>query len=195
METKIAITAHGFWDFDGVATTDRLRPFLEAVGYQVQEWDYGFTGLLGVRFLNGKRAKELAGIAKQNPGCVGIGHSNGCALLYRACTEHAAPFSQLVFINPALDEDVEFPSYLKHIHVWYSPHDYPVKFAGLFYKHTWGKMGQVGATRKDPRVSNYNKESELFRIKSYTHLDMFLPEKLDYFGPIIVKELASYERR
>lgn len=182
-----AITVHGFADFSGIATTDRLRPFLEAVGFQVEEFDYGFTGLLGVRFLNGKRAKELAG--KTPKGAVGIGHSNGCALLYRACVEHAAPFSQLVFINPALDEDVEFPSYLECVHVWYSPHDYPAKFAGLFYKHAWGAMGQRGAATTDPRVTNYNKEDSRYRIKSYTHLDMFLPEKLNYFGPLIVEAL------
>jgi hypothetical protein len=140
-----------------------------------------------VRFLNGRRAKELAG--KVQAGSIGVGHSNGCAILYQACKDYKAPFSQIVFINPALDEDAEFPPHLSRVFVLHSPHDYPAKIAGLFYRHPWGQMGNSGAVTTDPRVININKES--FKVKSLTHLDMFLPSKLDFFGPLIVRLLSD----
>jgi hypothetical protein len=179
---------HGFADWNGTLTTDRLRPFFEQAGYPFTDWDYGFIGLLNVRLFNNKRARKL--LEDVEPFSIAVAHSNGCDIVYRAMWM-GAQFSQVVFINPALDEDAEFPTGDFKVHVWHSPHDYPAKFAGLFYKHSWGPMGNLGYVGNDPRVTNYDKESLRYGIKSYTHLDMFLPEKLAYFGPLIVSALED----
>jgi hypothetical protein len=179
---------HGFWDNNGHRTTDLLTPFFKDKQFEVEEFDYGFTGLLGVRLLNDRRAGELA--ERTRAETIGVGHSNGCAILQKA-SFLGAPFSQLVFINPALDADAGVGTQVKRIHVWHSPSDLPVRFANTFISHPWGEMGATGYKGTDPRFINYNKEDD-FDVSSQSHLDIFfVKEKLDFFGPLIVNAVVE----
>ncbi len=186
-----AILVHGFNVTDGGKhTTDRLRPWFESSGYDVEECDYGWIGLLGVRFLNKRFARKCKKMT--TPGSIGIGHSNGCAIL-QAASLMGAPFEQIVLINPALDSDAKFGKQGKFIHVWYSPSDIPVRMARLLPFHTWGDMGAVGYTGDDPRFFSYNKEDrnrwkmpDGTPIVSKSHSDVFHASNLGFFAPRII---------
>lgn len=184
--TKV-YTVHGFADDNGKLTTDRLRPYFEAEGYEVEPFDTGWHFFVSAR--NAKWAAELT--KRVEPGSIGVGHSNGCAILQRA-SMLGAPFSQLVFLNPALDADAEVGPQIKACHVWYSPGDIGLHISRFFWWSEWGEMGAIGPTRGYPFIK-YNKADETipFWSRSVTHLDMFLPDKLKYFGPRIVAEVKA----
>lgn len=183
-----AITIHGFADYNGELTTDLLHPFFADEGYDCEQYDYGFHVLVSMR--NGRWAKELT--ARVKPDAVGIGHSNGCALLRRAAFLDA-PFSQLVFINPALDEDADLPAHIKACHVWHSPMDLGLHVSRFFPWSEWGAMGATGATGGYPPFINYNKAAAPFKRRSYSHLDVFFPDNLNYFGELMARRVREYE--
>jgi hypothetical protein len=184
---KKVTLVHGFWDHNGLFTMDKLTPFFEKEQFDVEDYDYGFTGLIGVRLLNDERAAELA--ERTESGAVGVGHSNGCAVLQKASLL-GAQFSQLVFINPALDAGAEVGAQVRKIHVWHSPSDLPVRVSNIFISHPWGEMGATGYKGSDTRFINYNKEND-FEVSSRSHLDIFTKEKLKFFGPLIVKAVVD----
>ena len=159
---------HGFNARNPENTIGKLRPWLETLGYRVQLFNYGWLGLLGVRFLNRRIAKTLRGLIRV--GDVGIGHSNGCAILRRAA-EKGAPFRQLVWINPALNRNTELPPKIKLCTVLHTPHDNVVKWAARIPRHEWGDMGNVGYTGEDPRYFNMNTNqsghSTIFKSKDW----------------------------
>lgn len=185
-------SVHGAYNFlgGGVVSTDRLRPFFESAGYGFIEHDYGFFGLFMAGFLNEREAIRLT--KKVHPGDIGVGHSNGCDILLRAA-RMGAPFSQLVLINPALDAETEFPPEIDYVHVWHSPSDRPVQIAKLLPWHHWGSMGAVGYTGINPKIVNYDKEND-FRVSSCTHSDIFNPDKLAYFGPLMVERVKMHDK-
>lgn len=145
-------------------------------------FDYGWTGLLGVRFATWKRARELAAMSRF--GDAAIGHSNGCNLIIEAAWR-GAQFRRVVFINPALDSDAPLPPSIQSAHVWHSPSDLPVRFAKFLWFHPWGDMGAKGFTGDDPRYINHDKEND-YAKRSRSHSDVFGEPLLDYFAPLIV---------
>ena len=177
---------HGFNVRDrGAATTDRLRQPLEDVGWHVEEFDYRWTFLLGVLLGNGKRAKRLARLVQS--GDVGLGHSNGCAILHRAAWL-GAPFKRLVYINPALDADAALAPQVEQLTVWHSPSDSPVTLASWIPGVAWGDQGAIGSTitGEDSRIVNVNKETG-WSLSSSEHSDVFHDdEKFNYFKDFIV---------
>lgn len=185
------ILLHGFNVFDGGAgTVGKLTPFFEKAGFRVKPMRYGWRGLGGVWFLNATFSGILADLAE--PGDIVVGHSNGCAIAAGAFAK-GAEFSQLVFINPALDADHVFPASpsLRAVHVWHSPSDKPVALAKWIPGHAWGDMGAVGYRGPtDARVTSYNKENG-YRVSSSKHSDIFEPAKLDFFAPLIVSKVTS----
>lgn len=177
---KTAHFVHGFNVSDsGANTTDRLVPFFSAAGYNVHEHDYGWFGLLQVRFLNGRVAKRVAKSVR--PGDIGVGHSNGCAILARAAA--LVPFDGLVLVNPALDKDTEFPASLRWIHVYHSNGDAAVSLARFLPMHQWGDMGRVGYCGDDGRVLNFDHSPD-------GHSDIFKHGRVAEWGPKIVQEVV-----
>jgi len=169
---------HGFNVRDGgAATTDKLRQPLEALGWNVEEFDYGWTFLLGVWLGNGPRAKKLALQVKH--GDVGFGHSNGCAILHRAA-HLGAPFKKLVYVNPALDSDARLAARVEMLTVWHSPSDIPVRMASWLPGVAWGDMGSIGCTVASPRIHNQNKETG-WSVSSKSHSDVFHGRKWEFF--------------
>jgi hypothetical protein len=187
---------HGFNVHDGgKETIGKLKDFFIADGYFANMVNYGWIGLGGVAIKNPKIARTLVDIVGE--GDIGVGHSNGCAILHQAACE-GAKFKKLVFINPALDVSRVVPPHVEEIHVWHSPSDGPVRtwsqverflpFIQTFFNHPWGEMGAKGYVGEDPRYKNFNKESD-FRMSSNAHSDMFDWDKISYFGREIVKKL------
>ncbi len=195
---KVALLVHGFASKGGKGSTDKLRPYFEDAGYQVAELDYRWTGLIGVRTCNKKLAQSWAGwcrvVASYADEIVGVGHSNGCAIL-RASAWLGAPFTQLVFINPALNtkgKKTRLGYSANRVHVWHSPSDKAVRFARWLPRHPWGKMGAVGYKGDDDRYVNYDKQND-YEVSSRSHGDMFDDDKLPFFGPLIVSKLEDLD--
>ena len=193
---KVALLVHGFASKGGKGSTDLLRPFFEDAGYEVAELDYRWTGLIGVRTCNKKLAQSWAGwcriVASYAEEVVGIGHSNGPAIL-RASAWLGAPFTQLVFINPALNtkgKKTRIGPLVKRVHVFHARSDYVVRIASFLPWHPWGKMGAIGYKGNDPRYVNYDLERD-FQYKKVRHGKVFSEKWLEAFGNLIVEKVAN----
>jgi hypothetical protein len=178
---------HGYNISDGgTNTTDKLIPYLAKAGYDTREHNYQFvnlTGLLQVRFCNGSVSEIVR--AWTRDGDIGIGHSNGCAILAQAAAK-GAPFHGLVFIHPALNEDYVVAPHVRWIHVYHSRKDWAVWFSKLLrFRHPWGAMGRVGFTGSDPRYTNID-------ISPYGHSEIF--KNLHVWGPRIVERILAVQR-
>lgn len=157
------LLCHGFNVRDGGANTlDKLVGHLTRPKIRVKQADYGHLGLLGVLAMNDNLAAMLAGLSEQHD--IGVGHSNGCALLVQAA-EQGAQFSQLHLINPALIEDYQFPPHIKQVFVYHSKGDWSVRAARWLRflpfirrnaNYIWGRMGATGYVGQDPRIKNIN---------------------------------------
>lgn len=165
------VLAHGFNVVDGgKGSTDKFVGPLCASGHEVSQADYGWTFLFTVRFFNKKIAREKV-LPLVRPGSIGIGHSNGCALLAYAA-EMGAPFSTVILINPALDSDYAFPAQVKNVLVIYNEKDFWIRLAKLLLLHKWGAQGRKGFTGIDARYTQYSSyklwgvegHSEVFKV-------------------------------
>lgn len=179
---------HGFNVKDeGARSVSKLAKYFEEAGYQPKLFRYGWTGLLGVRFFDKRFAQLLKDAAET--GDYVVGHSNGCCIAHLA-TQMGAPFTRMVYINPALNRDAPLAKQVGYLDVWHSPSDQPVKWSRLLPFHRWGDMGAVGYCGKyDPRIRNFDKEHN-FKISSSTHSDIFEPHKLSFFAPLIINCLT-----
>jgi hypothetical protein len=184
----IAHIVHGFNVSDGGdGTTDKLIPYLARAGIQHREHNYRFLGLVRgtfqARVCNGAEAEIVR--AWTRDGDIGIGHSNGCAILAQAA-ENGAPFKGLVFLNPALDESCVVNKRVDWVHVYHSSGDWAVWFSKLLrFRHPWGAMGRVGFTGSDPRYTNID-------ISPYGHSEIF--KNLHVWGPRIVERILAVQR-
>lgn len=157
----------------GLETTDRLKEYIPGA----VDLDYGWTGRVGVRVCNDKLAQIIAKMAE--PNSIAIGHSNGCDIIHRA-THHGAKFEKVIYLNPALDNDLTPGDYVKWCHVWHSPSDGAVWLAKWIPFSSWGDMGKVGYQGSDPRMINHNIEEY---IEDAGHSDLFT-------SPDILTEVA-----
>jgi pimeloyl-ACP methyl ester carboxylesterase len=148
---------HGYNVTDGgKGTTGTLKPHFNAEGFETLEHSYGWIGLIEAYLRNESIAADIAETV--HTGDIGVGHSNGCALLLHAATK-GAPLDGLVLINPALDRDTVFPSQLRWIHVYYNAGDMAVRLAQLipnWLNKRWGDMGAKGYVGKDRRVKQFD---------------------------------------
>lgn len=176
---------HGFNVSDGGrSTTDRIAPYFRQVAYRTVEWDYGYV-LISMWVSNKRVAQSIA--RDVAPGDIGVGHSNGCAILTRAA-DMGAPLTGLVLLNPALDADIAFAPQLKWVHVYYNQDDSAVKWAEVIphvLNRRWGGMGARGYTGKDPRVESIDCQKDQGRAlpRVSGHSDIFT--KLHAWGPFI----------
>ena len=174
---------HGAFDGDGEHHIDWLAPFFAARGFEpITGFDYGWTGIFSAMVFNERIARMLA--AEVAPGDIGVGHSNGCAILKDAA-DMGAPFHELILLNPALDNSVTFAPQLKRIHVFYSPSEIPTEIARYLPLHPWGNMGRVGYRGNDPRVINVDLESA-YQFPAHGHIYFSgHPEAREWWGPQI----------
>jgi hypothetical protein len=173
---------HGFNVSDGGKnTTDGLMSYIKAAGWRPEPIDYGWFGLIQVRLCKGGVAEIIKAAARK--GDIGIGHSNGCAILMEAA-QRGAQFTGLVLINPALDEDCKAPPQVRWIHVYHNREDSPVKWSRILLLHPWGAMGRHGYRGKDERYTNFDCYPD---VKG--HSDIFT--KLETWGPRIVRNIGK----
>lgn len=169
------VFAHGnFLIDDGESSIDRLKPYLSH--HEILEADYGFLSITGSILFNNNVAGVIKGMAPRNS--VGIGHSNGCYLLIKAC-QLGAKFKVLILINPSLPPLLEIPESLSKVIVLYNRFDYGVWTAKLFSR-SWGDMGRVGYLGDDPRVSSYETH-EMFKVSGHSSIFRDKPAELAEF--------------
>ena len=159
---------HGFNISDGGrGSIDKIIPFLKDKGFDIHEHDYGWRGLLGVRLFNASTAHDVAKSVR--PGDICIGHSNGCAILYLASFE-CNP-AGMVFINPALDSDVQ-PE-CNWVHVYFNKDDPIVEISKYLIFHAWGNMGQVGYIGHKDYITNIDTQDYINMPCVSGHSDFF----------------------
>ena len=153
----ICYLVHGFNVKDGGKNTvDKLIPHLIDRGFECIELDYGFFNLARVRLCNRAVARTIA--ATVAPDSIAIGHSNGCAIIYRAALA-GAMFRHVTLINPALDAAKSIEG-ADTVNVWYSTSDNAVRASRLLWRHTWGNQGRIGHTNPDARYRQFNADLE-----------------------------------
>jgi hypothetical protein len=155
--------------------------------------DYGYELAIEVKTINPMIVGSL--LPYVQPGDIGIGHSNGCAILYDLLSL-GAPFSKLVFINGALETNFLLPPYLKSMDVYFNPGDGITEAAAIAQRlglvdPNWGELGHLGYTGKDPRVTNFNCGSTVDMPVVSGHSDLFTPAKLLKWGPFLADRLAG----
>lgn len=179
---------HGFNVRDsGAGTVNRLAPALEAAGYEVIMHDFGWRGLLGVRFFNCRRVAQLA--AQVDEGDIAIGHSDGCNIINSAA-HYGARFRRVVYINPALDADTPLADHIDAALVFADRRDWAVRFSSWLPWHRWGRMGAKGPTTDPDRYATI--------YHDYGHSGIFKkPERLKKLAADIVwfLELDIYHVR
>lgn len=176
---------HGAFDPNGSRFIDWLAVDFQKRGFAANtKFDYGWTGIFSALFFNDRWARLLA--AAVRPGDIGVGHSNGCAVLARAAAL-GAPFREFVFLNPALDRGASIAPSVERIHVFHAPHELPTLLARFIPFHPWGDMGRVGYRGKDPRFVNVNVESASeFETRGHTGIS----EHKEFWGPFIAACVA-----
>lgn len=184
----IVITINGFNVRDrGKATTGRLRPMLEAMGFTVIEYHYGWASLRDVYFAMDNIVEGLVSMvhAIREPFHL-IGHSNGCALGHRL-TFYDTKLQKMVYFSPALNVD-EIPGQYQHgIQVFHTRSDWAVRLSSYLPFLLWGRMGANG-----PRYET------LYRggvIDGYPvvkrHSDWFLDRGLVFSEPFLKSHLGE----
>ena len=182
---------HGFNVSDsGRATTDRLAPYFRDKGFATRQWDYGWVGLVGVRFANPRVAARLA--AAVEPGDIAVGHSNGACIVMDAA-DLGAPLDGLILLNPAVECDRKAAGQVKWWHVYYNSADGPVEASELLdwlpwngrlwgKEHFWGNMGNRGFTGSDDRCRKF--DCSIYEPPIAGHSTIF--RRLDRWGERIV---------
>jgi hypothetical protein len=127
---------------DGNNTVDKLIPLLQARDIEPVQFDYGWQGLLGVRFGSRGLAKALRSVMRD--GDIAIGHSNGCHLIHCA-QELGVHLKFSIYIAPALDSFTPECAESGNVYVLHSRHDFAVKVARFLLFHRWGDMGAIGS--------------------------------------------------
>jgi len=154
MERPRVWLLHGFNVSDGGAgTVDRLADWLNAYGYDVQQFDYGWIGLAGALMGNEQRARDLA--REATPEDIAIGHSNGCAIIHRASHLPDSDFARVVYLNPALDVDAAPGPGVRRCDVFHARDDVATLAARFIPGALWGSMGRDGYIGGDPRMRSH----------------------------------------
>lgn len=148
---------HGFNVSDGGKdTTMRWRDFFP--GPVVH--DYGWTGLLMLRWRNRRVVDELT--KQVNSSDILVGHSNG-ALICWQIAQRVQPRC-VVVVNPAMRRDTEWPEHLPVLCL-YSSQDWVVQLGRMWSRlvslggirpHGWGAAGRYGFTVGQPLVYNFD---------------------------------------
>ncbi len=180
---ETVILTHGFNVKDGGAgSIDKLKPYLG--DFRLLEADYGWFGLLSVRLYNDNIARMIKGMTP--PQSIGIGHSNGCTLLMKAC-EFGASFRHLILINPALDKDTKIPLQVDRVDVLHNNYDNVVTASRFRPWHPWGEMGRTGYRGDDPRVFNHE-TFHLFGVQGHSEVFFKSADLAEYINMLIEEE-------
>jgi hypothetical protein len=152
------VLVHGFNDPEaGADNIDKLAPILRAAGHEVEvdEADYGYYGLLAVRFHKRPAVRRIKA-ALANADAV-VSYSNGSNYENKALRSMRSPRTlRVVRISPALNRRTGVADNVSHAHVFYTRADWATLAAGLIPLHPWGSQGRLGYRGKDRRIKNWD---------------------------------------
>lgn len=195
--SPLCVLVHGYNANEGVTSIDLVAPTLRRRGFEVQQFDYKhlngpLTGLIGATLLNASRATRLRNELAQDKKVVAIGHSNGCAILYRFMCAYPGVLSDSIFVNPALDRDVEFPDDCGKVTVYHTPGELPTRLARYIPFSLWGSMGAVGYQGPHPDVVNVDTSEIRYGAYASTgHSDKFAAGKVGYWADVFATRLLT----
>lgn len=178
-----ACLVHGFNVKDaGAGTVDVLasRLLRENIAVDVDEADYGYFGLMDIRWRSGnKRRRVLHRLANAFAKAdLIITHSNGAhfsTLAMEMLDESDVDRLLVVHISPALNRKTEPPAVVKRQLVLHTPHDKAVRISSYLLRHPWGRMGAYGYSGSSPKVRNEKHEevkghSDWFKVERHTRM-------------------------
>ena len=183
------VLIHGFNVKDGGASTvDRLAPYLIKAGHfcDMDEADYGWIGLLGVRLRKHAAVRRIAHAIETAD--VIISHSNGANYETKALKLHQRhkPRYQIIRLSPALNSKEPVPTNVDRGTVFFSRSDFWVWLSGFLPAHPWGRQGQHGYTGTDTRIDNRD-FSDLIK----GHSDWFSDENIEFIAKEIILTLEQ----
>lgn len=185
---------HGFNVRDeGANSIDRLIPYITTKHGRIEQFDYGWTGMIDILRNNKKYASQLAKLQAKTYCHEGlaIGHSNGCAIVCEAARQ-GAKFKRVLLINPAMPVDYKFSDNIGEVLVVYTKHDLPTKaarwgnripFLRWFVPDAWGAMGAMGAKNA---ALNFDMSDT---IKG--HSDIFTNVNMHVWGNFLIEQLTT----
>lgn len=170
-----------------------LLPYLAQSYSDVVYVDYGYLPSIGSRQVNEFIVGAL--LDYMNEGDLFVGHSNGCAIGHELA-KAGALFHGMVFINAALEPDIELMPYVKWVDVYYNAGDEITEAAQIaadlhLEDAVWGEMGHSGYSGNDPRITNVNCGANPPLPVVAGHSDIFT-NKISEWGPAIVKRMLAH---
>lgn len=190
---RVAWLLHGFNVSDhGVGSIEQLRPLVESSqGVKCLSLAYGWRGLAGCRLFNPRTARALANLSR--PGDIGIGHSNGCAIINQATIEPGCWLSRVMYIQPALDE-WRRPFDVKAWQVFSNSGDLATIAAAWRPWSSWGKMGHTGYIHRPGQPGPAPEQHHTHERGIVGHSAMFTPEGLTAYGADIKRFIDAGKR-
>lgn len=184
---KVAILLHGVWH-RRPESVEVLIPWLEAMGYSVLHFEYGFWTLLNARLANDNLARALASVIRHVKPALIVSHSNGAVLEHRAleiASSADLPKINLLRIAPALDRDLPLPPCVNKCTVIYNARDWVVRLSARIPFAVYGSMGAFGPDSDDERF--IRRSPSVFN----GHSDYF--KRPDEFRPIVESSIRRME--
>lgn len=201
MEMKpLVVFLHGYNAKDPSSMWDQHEAAFKNEGFECRSATYGKTGLLSTAFSNPHLAMLLlSSLRMLNRRVIMVGHSNGCAIIYRMLSidaqdfvERATPKTivEAVFLSAALDKDAHnryFPAAFQPPRIvnCHTRRDSVLRFIRWVPGIRWGNMGAVGATPEKWPFQNRDFTQE---VKG--HDGWFTPAAVAYFHRRIIVPLS-----
>jgi len=189
---------HGFNISDGGENTIRkLEPY---IGGDEKAYDFGWTGVIGLRCANKKAVRHIA--PNLQPGDVLIGHSNGALICWTLAIEHHQKLAGIILINPALRKDTVWPEGLRVLCI-HNKTDWVVQLGRMWSRlvslgglnfHGWGAAGRVGFTARQPLVTNWDSATGMICDPVKGHSGLFRLPQLESWGRMINKMAWTYKK-
>lgn len=179
---------HGFNVLDGGrGSVGRLVPWLHGA----RRYDYGWTFLLRLRWVNDSAVHELLHSIKT--GDVLVAHSNGCLIVWRLAWElrkRGIRLGAVICIQPALRRDTLWPDDLPVLCA-FNPDDWIVELGRMWgrfvsvaqpwrERHGWGAAGRHGFTSGQALVENRDTAEE--HPQALGHSGIFVPPALEHWA-------------
>lgn len=191
MTTRV-ILVHGFNVRDGGAgTVDKLKPHLEAAGFEVDtdQADYGYFSLFMVRFAKHPAVRRIAqaiiDALMDGHDVLVISHSNGANFANKALklvTKRLVLGAREVRLSPALNRSTATES--ARCWVFHTRTDFWVWLSGFLLFHPWGRQGQKGYKGPDPRMENWDM-SDIIQ----GHSDYFTDDNVEFIANEIIEAI------
>lgn len=155
---KVCLLIHGIsnWPWSEPKIF-RLRPELEAAGFEAVAYNWGLGFVLRPMLGTGRYARQVRELAERYAGegaeVFAVAHSHGANILGRACRE-GAPFKVVALVNAAADENTDFGRVLavnfftRMDPVLGMTRLWPVQGDGRLGMYSWGKKQRWRPERK-----------------------------------------------